>query len=60
MEGPVMIEPFVAIEMFSAPTIIVCVFAVSAADALSPLLQALMATIAEKPSRSAARFLRVA
>jgi hypothetical protein len=54
-----MIDPFVAMEMFSAPTTMVCVFAVSAADALSRLLQALMATIAEKPRRTAARFLRV-
>ena len=59
IEGPVMIEPFAATVMFSTPTTMVCDFAVSAAEALSRLLQAMMATIAKKPMRTAARFLRV-
>jgi hypothetical protein len=54
-----MIEPFLAIAMFSAPTIMLCVFVVSAAETSSFLLQALTATIAEKESRRAARFLEV-
>jgi plasmid stabilization system protein ParE len=45
--------------MFSAPITIVCNFAVSAAEASSRLLQALIATIAEKPRMTAARFLGV-
>jgi hypothetical protein len=52
-----MMEPLDATAMFSTPTTIDWVFA-SAADALSPLLQALMATIAERAKTAAARFLR--
>jgi hypothetical protein len=54
-----MIDPFVATVIFSGPTTIVSVFAVSAADALSRLLQALTATKAERPSRTPALFLEI-
>ena len=38
-----MIEPVVATATFSVPTVMVSVFVVSAADALSPLLRAIIA-----------------
>src|ERR1700704_2663377 len=57
MEGPVMMDPLVATEMFSGPTTIVSVLAVSAAEALSPLLHALSAASAKRPSTTGALFL---
>jgi hypothetical protein len=50
-----MIDPFVAMAMFSGPTIIASPFAVSAAEALSPLLHALIAPAAKMLSTAAAR-----